>query len=109
MLTCDDIDIRVHVFREAHSCTVLLKGIAKLLLHCCRATQTVQPHHLGTQTEKGCLPAATGKDCWGGAGWLDNMTVAVLAYEGGAIHKHPHWLPPQLLQQLSQVPLSQDK
>lgn len=35
--------------------------------------------------------------------------VAVLAYEGGAIHKHPHWLPPQLLQQLSQVPLSQDE
>lgn len=47
MWTCDDIDIRVHIFGEAHSCTILLKGIPKLFLHCCRATQTVQPHYLG--------------------------------------------------------------
>lgn len=69
MLTCDDVDIRVHVFREAHSCTVLLKGIAKLLLHCRRATQTVQPHHLGTQRKDVFLqPQATtagvGLDVW---------------------------------------------
>lgn len=35
MWTCDDIDIRVHIFGEAHSCTILLKGIPKLFLHCC--------------------------------------------------------------------------
>ena len=34
-LTGDDIDIRVQVLREADSCTVSLKGIAKLFLHGC--------------------------------------------------------------------------
>jgi hypothetical protein len=47
MLTRDDIDIGVKVLGEADGCTIPLKGIAKLFLHCGRATQTVQPHHLG--------------------------------------------------------------
>lgn len=52
MLTSDDIDIRIQVLREADGCTVPLKGIPKLFLHGCRATQTVQPHHLGVGTER---------------------------------------------------------
>lgn len=33
MLTSDDIDIGVQVFREADCCAVPLKGIPKLFLH----------------------------------------------------------------------------
>lgn len=35
MLTSDDIDIGVQVFREADCCTIPLKGIPKLFLHSC--------------------------------------------------------------------------
>lgn len=90
-MTCDDIDIRVHIFREAHSCTVLLKGISKLFLYCCRATQTVQPHYLEIKTEKEYLPERGHRqqslDIW------TKVIVDVRAWEGRAIHMHLHWLP----------------
>lgn len=31
--TCDDVDVRVQVLREADSCAVPLKGIPKLFLY----------------------------------------------------------------------------
>lgn len=90
VLTCDDIDIRVHIFREAHSCTVLLKGISKLFLHCCRATQTVQPHYLGIKTEKEHLPWSHKQP---GLDVCTRVTVDVTVWEDRTIHMHLHRLP----------------
>lgn len=51
-LTGDDVDVGVRVLAQLHAMAVPLKRLAKLLLHCRRATQAIEAHHLDTHTQR---------------------------------------------------------